>query len=296
MKIDFKYSGNDPLKLKTFIKNQGISRHLMAKVRNNGGQLLINGSENRKVDKINPNTVVSIVFPPEKNRKNELIPSFIPLDIMYEDRDFLIVNKPAHVNSIPSIPQKKDSMVNRVYGYYKLRGYDDIIPHVVTRLDRDTSGIILFAKHRYATAILTQQLTSRSIKKTYLAILSGHLAEDHLMINEPIGRFPGSLIKRQVTSDGRKAQTEVWVKQEFANSTLAKIQLHTGRTHQIRVHCSYLGHPLVGDTLYGGKVAMPLQRQGLHCSEIEFYHPFKKKMMHFKASFPKDMQKYLELG
>ena len=257
MRISWQYTGNEPIKLKTFIRNQGISRHLMAKVRSDGGKVLINGVENRRIDKINPQTVLTIKFPPEENRKNDLIPSYVPLKILYEDRDFLIIDKPDHVNSIPSVPQRKDSLVNRVDGYYHLRGYDDLIPHIVTRLDRDTSGVALFAKHRYAHALLSQQMKQHAIKKTYLALLSGNLREDHLVIDRQIGRVPGSLIERQVVSSGgQEAQTELWVKKRLPDCTVCDVRLHTGRTHQIRVHCKSIGYPLVADTLYGGQISV----------------------------------------
>lgn len=292
MKINWTYKGEEPIKLKTFIKNEGISRHLMAKVRHDNGKVIVNGIENPHFNQITKGSQVTIVLPPEKNRKNELIPSYVPLDIVYEDHDFLIINKPPHLLSIPSIPQPYDSLVNRVYGYYKLRGYQGIVPHIVTRLDRDTTGLVLFAKHRYAHALLTQK-TKHPIKKIYYAILSGDFPQDHLLINEPIGRVPDSLIQRQVISTGRTSQTELWVKEHLKNCTLCKLQLHTGRTHQIRVHCSYLGYPLVGDTLYGGKIQMPLQRQALHCQHLEFYHPFTKQKMVFETPLPTDMQSYL---
>lgn len=295
MKINWMYEGQEPVKLKTFIKNKGISRHLLAKIRHEDGKILINGKENYCVDKISNGTNVTIEFPAEKNRKKELVPSYVPLNIIYEDRDFLIVNKPPHVNSIPSIPQPCDSLVNRVYGYYQLRGYHDIIPHIVTRLDRDTSGVVLFAKHRYATAMLSKQLNQHELKKIYFALLSGSLLQDHFIIDEPIGRVPNSLIKRRVVSTGKSAQTEIFVQNRFKECTFAKVRLHTGRTHQIRVHSDFLGHPLIGDTLYNGKIQMPLQRQGLHCAEIEFYHPFKQKLMHFEASMPTDMIEYMEI-
>lgn len=296
MRISWQYDGDEPVKLRTFIHHQGISRHLMAKVRNDGGKVLINGEENRRIDKIDPQTEVTIEFPPEENRKNDLIPSYVPLKILYEDRDFLIIDKPAHVNSIPSIPQRKDSLVNRVAGYYRLRGYDDIIPHIVTRLDRDTSGVALFAKHRYAHALLSKQMEKHAIKKTYYALLSGNLKQDHLIIDRQIGRVPGSLIERQVVDQGgQAAQTELWVRERFDDCTVCDVRLHTGRTHQIRVHCKSIGFPLVADTLYGGKVHLPLQRQGLHCRQIEFYHPFKKQMMKFTSPIPEDIKGYLEI-
>lgn len=294
MKITWDYNGEE-CHLKTFLKQKGVSRRLSAKIRHEGGKLLVNGSSGRIVNKISRGDQVTIILPKEEPRKDAVIPSYVPLDIVYEDEHYLIVNKPAFLTTIPSplTNQRTDSLVNRIVGYYNLRKYPQKVVHVTTRLDRDTTGLVLVAKHRYAHALIDQQQKAHTIKKEYLALLSGELTNKHFTIDLPIGRLPGSLIKRMVTLDGQRAKTEYKFIQKIGQATLYKIRLHTGRTHQIRVHSKYLQHPLLGDRLYGGTKVLPLQRQALHCAYLSFYHPFLEKEVEFTCALPRDMQQYL---
>lgn len=294
MQISWEYVESSPIKIRTFLKLKGVSRRLLTKVRYRGGHILLNGKEGRKTDKMCTNDRLTLILPPE-NSKNSLIPSYVPLDVLYEDRDFLIVNKPPGVASIPSPLHPTDSLVNRVWGYYQLKQYRGIIPHIVTRLDRDTSGIVLFAKHCYAHSLLDVQLKCHRVQKYYLAILTGQLKNQHVLINLPIDRDPSSIIKRQVTDKGVNASSEIQQVQCLREAyTLCRIQLHTGKTHQIRVHCSYLGHPLVGDSLYGGQRHVPVQRQALHCEQLIFKHPFLDKVINIKCNLPRDMQIFIQ--
>ncbi|KRL04792.1 RluA family pseudouridine synthase [Liquorilactobacillus oeni] len=293
MQINWVYDGKAPIKVKTFLKKRGVSRRLLSHVRSCGGNILLNGLPGRKVDKMNTADSLTLLLPVEKS-KWDLTPSYVPLDILYEDRDFLIINKPAGVASIPSFLYPDDSLINRVWGYYLLRGYHGIIPHIATRLDRDTSGVVLIGKHRYAHSLLDEQLKKHQIKKIYLALLSGIIKADHFTLELPLGRDPKSFIKRQVILTGKRASTEMWKMAEFNDATLCKVSLHTGKTHQIRVHSAYIGHPLVGDTLYGGRIEMPLQRQALHCQKVTFFHPFKKKMIEITCGLPEDLESYFK--
>ncbi|CAM2932078.1 RluA family pseudouridine synthase [Dellaglioa algida] len=294
MKIDWQYTGTSPQKVKTFLKGEGVSRRLLATLKYRGGRLLVNDNEQWAIDFIQQNDKVSIVLPAEKN-KNELKKSFVPIDIAFEDRDFLILNKPAHVASIPSFLHPEDTLINRVAGYYDNRHLEEFVPHIATRLDRDTSGLVLFAKHRFAHALLDQQLQNHQINKFYTAFVEGKLTDDHGLIDEPIQRDPESFIKRQVGhgEGSQVASTEYWLERSTQDASQYRIQLHTGRTHQIRVHFASTGHPLVGDTLYGGHVDMPMERQALHCSEIEFYQPFTHRMVNVQSPIALDMQKFI---
>ncbi|KRN89071.1 RluA family pseudouridine synthase [Ligilactobacillus ceti] len=289
MEFKWKYEQATPMKLRNFLKAQGLSRRLLAKIRHSGGEISVAGKSGRVVDKVYPGDIVVLRTPPEET-KNQLVKSFVPIEVLYEDRDYLIVNKPAHLASIPAALHPDDSLINRILGYYHVRGYRGIIPHIMTRLDRDTSGVVLLAKHGYAQAVLEQNQNQYPIQKEYYALLSGNLKIKKALINLPIGRDENSLFKRKVTTQGKNAQTELKVKQNYAKVTLCKIKLHTGRTHQIRVHCAYLGHPLVSDEMYQGKQMAPLERQGLHCYQIKFYHPFKKEMIQIKSPLPTDIQ------
>lgn len=292
MQISWSYDGESPISVKTFLKQEGVSLRLLASIRFNGGKLLINGSEGRKIDKMVNGDELVINLPSEKI-SSFLVPSFVPISILYEDQDYLVVDKPAGVASIPSNLHKEDSLVARVLGYYQIRGYKGIGPHIATRLDRDTSGIVLFAKHRYAHAMIDEQLKRHKIKKFYYAILQGKLVTKHLLVNLPIGRMPGSLVKRTVVEKGKSASTEYWKIAEFQKYNVCKVQLHTGRTHQIRVHSAFLGMPLVGDTLYGGSSQCSLQRQALHCQQITFFHPFLNKELTIKSEIAVDMQMFI---
>lgn len=167
MQISWHYDGNQPIRVKTFLKQKRVSRRLLAAVRSDGGKLLINGNEGRKIDKMVNGDLLAINLPFEKI-SSFLVPSFVPISILYEDRDYLVVDKPAGVASIPSALHREDSLVARVLGYYQIRNYQGIGPHIATRLDRDTSGIVLFAKHRYAHAMIDEQLKTHQIKKNLL--------------------------------------------------------------------------------------------------------------------------------
>ena len=203
MEIKWTYQEQAPIKLKTFLKQKGLSRRLLATIRNDNGQVEVNGKSGRIVDKLYPNDQVWLRLPVEKNRKQSLAKSYVPLKIIYEDRDFLVIDKPARVATIPSRLHPVDSLVNRVAGYYDLRGYQGIIPHVATRLDRDTSGLVFFDKHRLAHALLDQQLRQHEIDKRYWALLTGPVTWTKLEVNQPIARLATSTMKRGVAADGK---------------------------------------------------------------------------------------------
>lgn len=215
------------------------------------------------------------------------------LDIVYEDDHFLVLNKPAGVASIPSV-NHSNTMANFVKGYYQEQDYENQQVHIVTRLDRDTSGLMLFAKHGYAHARLDKQLQSRSIEKKYLALVKGDqpLPRQGEII-APIARNPESIITRRVAPDGKYARTSYQVLIDQAPTYLVDIQLHTGRTHQIRVHFSYLGYPLLGDDLYGGSLDDGIERQALHCHSLRFYNPFSEEELFLQAPLPADFQQVL---
>lgn len=184
-------------------------------------------------------------------------------------------------------------MANFVKGYYQQQGYSDQVIHIVTRLDRETSGIMLFAKHGYAHAMLDKALRAGMVRKKYQAIVtnSNQLLEQGEIV-APIGRNTNSLIERQVVDSGKYAHTSYQRLIKYSNYSLVDIQLHTGRTHQIRVHFNYLGAPLLGDDLYGGSKAL-ICRQALHCYSLSFYHPFLEKEMNFEIELPADMRQLI---
>lgn len=231
--------------------------------------------------------VLAIRFPPEE-RGAHLGPVSKPLHIIYEDEEVIVLNKPAKLATIPSIHHLDDTLANRLIAYYD----EHQIPytaHIVTRLDRDTSGIVLIAKNRLSHSIMAQKQLNNDIHRTYIAIVEGRLKDSQGTIDCPIGRKTDSIIERQVHPEGKRAITHYEVIAERQDYTVVKVRLETGRTHQIRVHFSHLGHPLVGDTMYGGSKKY-MDRQALHCISISFPLPFTDELMKLDAEVPEDMK------
>lgn len=281
--------------LKSFLNEQGVSRRLLAKIKFQGGTLFVNGKVENTRFGVKPNDVVKIIIPDEGEHET-MLPFESELDIVFEDEHLLIVNKPSGVATIPSQYHKNGTMANYVKYYYNQQGYVNRVIHVITRLDRDTTGLMLFAKHGFAHAMMDKQLQSGELKKFYGALVGGDIdtLEDSARIDLPIGREETSIIQRRVIETGQHAITDY--KLDAKNDGIAKvsIQLHTGRTHQIRVHFSHLGCPLIGDSLYGGEMTKGIDRQALHCERLEFRHPFTNEMLVFKAPLPEDMQQFLD--
>jgi len=166
--------------------------------------------------------------------------------------------------------------------------------HLVNRLDRDTSGLLIVAKHRYVHHLFSKEQRHHNIHRTYRALVHGVLPGDNGTINEPIGRKNESIIEREVRPDGQHAVTHYEVLERFNDYTYVQLKLETGRTHQIRVHLSHLGHPLLGDELYGGR-RDAIERQALHSYELNFYHPILQKAFSFTAEIPEDMRRLVPI-
>lgn len=295
MKFNWTYQEESPLMLRTFLKNQGISRGLLAKIKFQGGELKVNKQVQNVLVYLNQGDVIDITIPDEGEHET-LVAEFIPLDIVFEDEHLLIVNKPSGVASIPAQYHPSGTMAHRVKGYYVSQNYANQIVHVVTRLDRDTTGLMIFAKHGYAHAMMDKQLQARTIHKYYQALVKNEadniLASDGT-IQLPILRDETSLIKRKTGEAGLFAHTDYHVLRSNPNFSLVDIQLHTGRTHQIRVHFSAIGHPLLGDDLYEGPTDAGIHRQALHCARLEFNHPFTHELIKLEQSLPNDMLQLL---
>ncbi|MCH5463146.1 RluA family pseudouridine synthase [Lactobacillus sp. LC28-10] len=293
IEFEWQYTGDSPIYVRTFMRQQGISRTLLKQIKFSGGSICVDGTQVRVTYKMRSGQRLKVTLPPEIP-SDHLQVSDTPLDILYEDDHFLVVNKPAEVASVPSHIYADDSMVNRVKGYLTRTHAASQVTHIVTRLDRETSGIVIFAKHHFAHTVLDTQLKQHSLKKTYLCVVSGVMSQQHAVIDAPIGRQPGSFIKRMVRSDGRSAQTEYWVVKRMQATTLLRVRLHTGRTHQIRVHMASLGHPLVGDFLYGQQTNPWIHRQALHCASVSFYNPFAQQQITCYAPIPADFATLIE--
>ncbi len=211
-----------------------------------------------------------------------------PVQVLYEDDHLLIVEKEAGVLLHPTEPQHRMTLDHMVAGHFFRTGQQAKVRHV-HRLDQDTSGVVLYAKHPWASAILDEMLRDRVIKRTYVAFVHGKLAKDSGKINEPIGSDRNHPTRRRVTPNGDKAVTHYTVRQRYRSATQIECRLETGRTHQIRVHLSHIGHPLIGDVLYGGK-RDGVNRQALHAESLQFDHPFGGATIEVRAGLPADLR------
>lgn len=235
-----------------------------------------------------PNDIIKVDLNFEEDNSN-IVPVKMDLNIIYEDEALLILNKPAGIPVHPSMLHYTNSLSNGVRYYFDSINLKKKI-RPVNRLDRNTSGIVIFAKNQYIQECLIHQMQTKEFKKFYLAIIEGHLDNLEGTIDAPIARKENSIIERCVNENGEKAVTHYKVlKQNFEkNYDLIECLLETGRTHQIRVHFSYIGHPLIGDTLYGND-SKYIARQALHAYKVEFIHPITNESMQFTADVPDDL-------
>lgn len=287
-KIDLKNEGN---MIKDFLKEEEISRTALTDIKFKGGQILVNNEEVNVRYRLKEGEMLTVIFPPE-NPSAGVKGEQIPLEILFEDEYLLVVNKPPGMNTIPSREHPNGSLANALVGYYEEIGVE-ATSHIVTRLDRDTSGIVLIAKHRHVHHLFSMQQQSGQVKRTYEALAGGYLQHNRGTIEEPIGRKADSIIEREVRSDGQYACTHYHLLQQYQEFAHVELQLETGRTHQIRVHMSFIGHPLLGDDLYGGDRSL-IQRQALHCKKIKFIHPFNRREMQFSAPLPEEINKIIQ--
>lgn len=283
----FEFIADRRTKVKTFLKGHDVSKGLLAKVKFKGGNIWVNGVEQNAIYLLDVGDVVTIEIPDEQEHET-LIPVKHDLDIAYEDDHFLIFNKPHGYASIPSVLHS-NTIANFVKYYYMEQNYPNKQVHIVTRLDKDTSGLMLFAKHGYAHARLDKQLQSKTIEKRYYALVYGQgELEDEGEIIAPIARDEDSIITRRVHPSGKYAHTSYRVVERFGDVALVDIRLHTGRTHQIRVHFAHIGFPLLGDDLYGGRMDLGITRQALHCHYLRFVDPYTNKEIIQSANLTDD--------
>ena len=261
-----------PKKLGAFLLQSGFSKRAVNNAKNSGGMLLVN--HKRRFTNYMLHQGDEVIFIPGKERVNPwLVPSKKPLAVARETANYLVVNKPAGILSIPS-RYDDNALVNQVLGYFNSKEEVDVKPHIVTRLDRDTSGLVLVGKNAIAHARFSQIDKTQFIKK-YHAIVHGNFAPEELtgVIDQPIGR-KGTSIVRSIDSTGKNAKTAYKVIAQKSGASLVELRLYTGRTHQIRIHMQYLGHPLFGDPLYG--INDEFKRQALNCFYLGFPDPFTK--------------------
>lgn len=273
--------------IKQFLAEHEISRRALTDIKFNGGNISVNGKEENVRYKLRTGDKLDIVFPPEERSKT-LVSENIPLNIVFEDPSILVIDKPPYMSTIPSREHPTGSLANALMGYYEKQSIESSA-HIVTRLDRNTSGLVLIAKHRYIHHLCSLLQQKRQIKRTYQALAEGYFTDNFGTIEAPIGRKETSIIEREVRPDGQYACTHFEVLEQHVGFSHVKVWLDTGRTHQIRVHMSYIGHPLLGDDLYGGNTTQ-FTRQALHCSDLHFIHPITKEEMTFHSETPEDIR------
>ena len=278
----------EPVSMKHFLTTHGISMRLIKEIKHGNGDFIVNGVARTGVITVETGDAAGISLPAEV-ADDDIASSEVPIEVIYEDDNWLVVNKPAGVTSVPGPNNQTDTLVNRVKGHLLREQAENLKPHLITRLDRDTSGLVLIAKHRVAQGMLTYEPIGHTLRKTYLAWVSGKITAAKGTIKAPIGR-PTDSPRREVMATGQKAITKYWVEQNFGDTvTEVKLGLVTGRTHQIRVHLTHLGHPLLGDELYGGDLSL-IKRQALHASTLKFKDPFSGERREFTAPLPADLQ------
>lgn len=230
---------------------------------------------------------ITVNFDYEEDNSN-IVPTKMDLNIIFEDDWLLVVNKPAGIAIHPSVLHYSDSLCNGIRFYFDKIGLKKKI-RPVNRLDLNTSGLVVFAKCEYIQECLINQMKNNQFKKEYLAVCNGIFNEKSGTINLPIARKRNSIIERCISENGQTATTHYEVLKEFDNYSLVKCSLETGRTHQIRVHMSAIGHPLLGDSLYGS-ISDLINRQALHCYNLQFIHPVYNNDLNFFGDLPNDFK------
>lgn len=281
---------HDGLLLREFLHLMELSKRALTDIKFQGGKILVNDEEKTVRTIVKEHDLVTIYFPIEKPSE-ELVPQAVPFEIIFEDEAILVVNKPFGISSIPSREHPNGTLANGILHYYQQIGLQSTI-HIVTRLDKDTSGLMLIAKNRYVHYLFSKN-ELKDVNRKYKAIVQGEMNESAGIINARIARKRDSIIEREVSEEGQEAITYFNVVKKSKDFSIVELQLETGRTHQIRVHMSSINHPLVGDDLYGGSTAS-LKRQALHSYYLSFIHPINKDGMSFEINLPEDLVDWLD--
>ena len=260
----------------------------------NDKNILVNNKAEKVSYKVQSGDVIDVTIPPVKPLSLEA--ENLHLDIVYEDSDVIVVNKPQGMVVHPSAGHPDHTLVNGLL--YHTRDLADspegFRPGIVHRIDKDTSGLLMIAKNDKARESLEKQLAEKINKREYLAIVHGNFEVKNGVINAPIGRNPNNRKKMAVNPKGKAAVTHFTVLEQFKNYSLVKCVVETGRTHQIRVHMKYIGHPLAGDPLYGPKKTLSGHGQFLHAKTLGFYQPSTNEWLEFSAPLPTIFEKQLE--
>ena len=260
------------------------------------GNILVNGQKKKISYKVQTGDNIEINIPEAK--ETSIKAENIPVEVVYEDNDIIVVNKPKGMVVHPANGNPDGTLVNAIMAMCKgsLSGIGgEIRPGIVHRLDKDTSGLLIVAKNDLAHINMSNQIKDRQVKKIYIALVKGNINENKATINMPIGRSTKDRKKMAVRKDGKEAVTHFKVLKRYKDYTLLKVKIDTGRTHQIRVHMAEIGHPVVGDMVYSkGKNEFGVEGQMLHAQSLDFKHPITGKKMHLEAKLPEYFEKVLE--
>ncbi|MBC5786833.1 RluA family pseudouridine synthase [Clostridium facile] len=277
----------------SILKQLGFSNGMVRRLKRIPNGIQLNGKHAKTPDIAQTGDQLRLVLETADAVSEHIVPVKGELDIVYEDLDLLILNKPAGIPVHPSQGHFEDSLANRVMAYYQNQGLNFVF-RAVNRLDRGTSGLMAVAKHSFTQDALCSQMGEKLMQRSYLAIVCGTPQPASGTIRLPIAREEGSTIKRIVSPNGVEAITHYQTIRSNNGCSLLRIQLETGRTHQIRVHFSHLGHPLAGDFLYGTQLPELPQGHALHSEQLKLYHPILRKWMVFTAPLPKPLQQLID--
>lgn len=282
---------DDGLRVEQFLRRRGYSGQNLTEIKRMPKSILVNGEHYYMRQILHTGDRLKVCIR-ETACSEKIPPVQIPLNIVYEDEDIIVVNKPAGMPIHPSLNNYTNSLANALAWYYQAQGKAFIF-RCCNRLDRDTSGLTVVAKHLVSGNILSAMVYRREIHREYLAIVRGHVTPQSGTINAPLARKPGTIIERTVDWEhGETAITHYQVVKEANDHSLISLKLETGRTHQIRIHMKYLGYPLIGDYLYNPDMEY-ISRQALHSYRLRFLHPITGTMLEFTAPLPEDMQNIL---
>lgn len=287
-------SGDSETSVLSFLRKNGFSKHILTTMKRAEHAILLNGHPAFGRTVLKEGDVLRILVPEENGAADNgsaasIIPVQLPLDILYEDEDILVLNKPADMPVHPSAGNYENTLANGVAWYYKQQG-GNFVYRCINRLDRDTTGVLVLAKNPLSGALLSTQMKQRRIRRTYLALTDG-IPPEKGTVRAPIARVNDSVITREVNFERSEPAVTHYERLAVSNGyALVELHLETGRTHQIRVHMNYIGCPLPGDFLYH-PVFDRIGRQALHSFQLEFEHPITKEPLRFLAPVPEDFRK-----
>lgn len=284
----------DNLKVEQYLRRKGYSRQNLVELKKMPDSILVNGQEYHMNRRLSSGDSLRVHIQ-ETACSEKIPPTELPLDIIYEDDDILVINKPAGLPIHPSMNNYDYSLANALAWYFQAQGKPFIF-RCTNRLDRDTSGLTLISKHMVSAAVISSMAVHHTISREYLAIVRGHVTPETGTIDAPLSRKPGSIIERTVDREhGEPAVTHYHVICEQHGCSLLSLHLETGRTHQIRIHLKSIGFPLIGDYLYNPDMEL-IHRQALHSYRMAFTHPVTGQEMTFTAPLPEDMHNIINIS